>query len=408
MDHVPQVREAALRGLDAGRDADDVEIALAVLLAGDRRLRSPTALDAVRSAVLGDERAAELITSLTGSSRRSVRRWAFDLAHGQRLLPPERLLAAAATERDQLLAARCAEWLLDSATAEQVVSLLGVRSVEARMAALSRVADTDLDDAVLLPMLLDRSPRLREVARWRARRRGIDVTGWYRDRLATRPLPASGRAACLDALRRAGDPADLDLFLPGLEHPVPAVRAAALSGVGALAPADRARELVGPLLLDPSPRVSATAARVLADAGGVAAGTTAGWASAARDSPRPSNRRAAWRLTRAGGGWYRVEADLRAAGDPDPRLAAAGQTGMGNWLASSAATTWDVLPPGQRERIAGPHRGVGRPRAGAHHGRVPRRDHPPGERTRPGSPSSTRHRSCEGRPSAHPPAPATR
>jgi hypothetical protein len=192
---------------------------------------------------------------------------------------------------------------------------------------------------------------LREVARWRARRRGIDVTGWYRDRLTTRPLPASGWAACLDALRRTGDPADLDLFLPGLEHPVAAVRAAALSGVGALAPADRARELVGPLLLDPSPRVSTTAARVLVGDRTGGAGAAADWASLAWASPRSSNRHAAWRLARTAGGWARVEADLRAAGDPDPRLAATGQAGIRNWLTASAATTWEVMAPQRRERI---------------------------------------------------------
>jgi hypothetical protein len=97
--------------------------------------------------------------------------------------------------------------------------------------------------------------------------------------------------------------------------------------------------------------VSATAGRVLARARSAGAGAPPGWTALAWASPRPGNRRAAWRLERGAGGWDRVEADLRAAGDPDPGLAAAGQDGIRTWLVHSAATTWDVLSPARRERI---------------------------------------------------------
>jgi hypothetical protein len=72
----------------------------------------------------------------------------------------------------------------------------------------------------------------------------------------------------------------------------------------------------------------------------------AAWASA-----QPWSRRAAWRLSRGAGGWDRVEADLRAAVDEDPQLASLGLTGIGNWLQTSAATTWAVLSDAQRDRI---------------------------------------------------------
>lgn len=57
------------------------------------------------------------------------------------------------------------------------------------------------------------------------------------------------------------------------------------------------------------------------------------------------------RLTRQAGSWDRVEADLRAAVDSDPQLASLGVTGIQNWLMTSAATTWAVVPDTQRERL---------------------------------------------------------
>jgi hypothetical protein len=54
---------------------------------------------------------------------------------------------------------------------------------------------------------------------------------------------------------------------------------------------------------------------------------------------------------RGSGRWNRVEADLLAATDADPRMAGLGRSGVLNWLQSQAATTWDVLPGAQRDRI---------------------------------------------------------
>ena len=47
-----------------------------------------------------------------------------------------------------------------------------------------------------------------------------------------------------------------------------------------------------------------------------------------------------------------MEADLRAAADPDQGIAALGRAGIGNWLEVSAATTWQPLPPEQQARLA--------------------------------------------------------
>jgi uncharacterized protein (TIGR03083 family) len=85
-------------------------------------------------------------------------------------------------------------------------------------------------------------------------------------------------------------------------------------------------------------------ARLLGRAGGSHA--MAAWAS-----DQPWSRRAAWRVSRAGGSWDRVEADLRASADPDPDLAALGRAGVGNWLATEASRTWALLHGPQRVRL---------------------------------------------------------
>ena len=65
------------------------------------------------------------------------------------------------------------------------------------------------------------------------------------------------------------------------------------------------------------------------------------------------SRRAAWHLSRTGGSWDRVEADLRAACDVDPGLSGLGRAGVRNWLLGQAATTWAPLGDQQRQRLEG-------------------------------------------------------
>ena len=150
----------------------------------------------------------------------------------------------------------------------------------------------------------------------------------------------------MDGLALTGDETDLQAAVTHLRHPSARVRSAAIATVEARAPRNLAVDLLTPMLLDSSPRVCATAARELARLGAPPSTAEAAWASG-----QPSSRRVAWRVARAAGGWHRVEADLRAAVDPDPVTSAAGHTGIRNWLAVGAATTWQPLPDSQRERL---------------------------------------------------------
>lgn len=348
LDQVPQVRDEAKRALLALVDADpDVaEPVLGVLLAGRGRKHVHAALESVRSTLLDRMSAADLVSTLKGSGERDVRRWTFLLGHEQRVLTSQELLTAVQSDPDQWLRSICAQWLVEVAEPRQLCALLRVRTVEARLHALTRIPDDVLSDDDLVQLLADRAARVREQARLRARRRGIDAADWYRGQLAAPTGTAQTLAACLDGLAVVGGPQDLQSFMVQLRHRSVRVRAAAVTGVSAHATGEQVLGVLQPVLLDSSPRVSATAARALARLRTPAAAADVAWASA-----QPWSRRAAWRLSRATGGWDRVEADLRAAGDTDPALASLGLTGIGNWLDTSAATTWDVLPDPQRARL---------------------------------------------------------
>ena len=313
---------------------------------GKHRLHATVALDALLEAVEAAGNQVELLALLMESPDRTVRRWGFARAHRQNMLRPERLASLANSERDQLLRAEAIRWLAAVATREQLLDLLHGRFVDGRLLALTQLDDTDLGTQLVTAMLDDPSARVRETARWRAHRRGIDPASSYRDWLREGGRPPSRLAASIDGLAALGTRDDFELVRSYLADRSVRVRAAAVSGVAVLAEPTRARGLLGPLLLDSSPRVSAAAARGLARAGGTHAD-----AAAALASEQPWSRRAGWRLSRSAGGWARVVADLSAAADEDPLLAGLGLAGLRNWLDGAAATTWGQPSEADRTHI---------------------------------------------------------
>lgn len=349
LDHVPQVRAAAWAGLAPRVAAEgNAETVLDVLLAGRGRFHAPAAITAVQDALLTAQTPSELVQSLIASERRRVRRWAFAFGNDRGLLSEQDLVQGARTDPDQFLRALCADWLMASADPQIFRELLGANSVEARLVGLTRVPDADLSDQALGDLLTDRAPRVREQAQWRARRRGFDLAAFYRARLGEPTPRARERGACLDALAALGSDSDLETCAAYLNDPVPRVRAAAVTAVLGLARPERAVELLTPLLLDSSARVSTSAATGLGRLGVAKSVADLAWSS-----EQPWTRRAAWRLTRAAGGWDRVEADLRAAGDDNETLAGLGRFGVSNWVQVGAATTWQRLSDDQRQHIHG-------------------------------------------------------
>lgn len=346
LDHVPQVRALAWEGLRPLVDVEAAEVVLDVLLAGVDRQHARDAFDAVQVALVAAVPADVLVDRMLHSDRRRVRRWALVLGRERDLLATEWLVTAAQTDPDQWVRAVCADWATGAHDPAPAVALLAARSVEVRLVALARVRETDLTDDAVAGLLLDHAPRVRDLARRRAGERHLDLAGFYRRRLVEEDSSAHVVAACLEGLALAGTEADLDSLVGRLQHTSPRVRAASVAAVSARAPRGRALDLLAPMMLDPSSRVSASAARALARLGAPSSTAQTAWASG-----QVWSRRSAWRLARACGGWHRVEADLRAAGDLDPQLAAEGQAGLRTWLQVGAATTWQELAEAQRQRI---------------------------------------------------------
>lgn len=348
LDHVAEIREDAATALLADLDLRGAGPSLAVLLAARRRHRSAEALAAVAQRLLAEAGAERIVADLGHSPDRLVRRWSYDLGHSHGALSVETLLDVVHGDDDQLLRATAAQWLAESAEPQVLATVLAARSTDARLVALSRLPDQHLPPPTLLPLLADRSRRVRETARWRAKRAGLDAAEWYRGELITASGGPRRLAACLEGLAAVGLVADGELAGAHLVHTAPSVRAAAVTAFASLSEAADVRRDLGPLLVDASPRVAITAARALGRAGATVADADAAWSS-----DQVWSRRAAWQLSRTGGSWDRVEADLRAACDVDAALSGLGRAGVRNWLLGQAAATWAPLGDQQRQRLEG-------------------------------------------------------
>lgn len=345
-DHVPQVRQAAAESLQHANAAEHLERVMDAVLAGRDRRFGPDAVEIVESRLRDEVGQETLIEALLRSPLQRVRRRGVELAHRSGLLSVERLQQIARTETDQLILAWCADWLLASRDATGLADLLDSRSAMIRQVVVLAVEDDALPDDRLLALAMDRVPRVRESARFRARKRGLDVAAWYRAQLQ-QDLPGRVRAAVLDGLLAVGDATDLSSFIEALDSPRPRVREVAIRGVVTWAGRDEALGLLPAFLTDPSGRVSSAAARALGRLGAPASIASEAWSS-----DRRSDRRAAWLLARSWGGWDQVEADLRLAGDQDAELAELGRAQVSSWLKVRAATTWQPMSAEQRDRIA--------------------------------------------------------
>ena len=347
-DHVQQVRTEALASTVARAHLDTAEAPLGVLLAARRRFHGRGALDAVLAhlEIVAGPRA--LYERVRDSSARDVRRWAHQYAHERALLNSDDLVALVQGSDDQFLRAQAAAWLDHVATGVQLQNLLGSRYADGRLLALTRLEDDVLGRDAILTALGDSSGRVREVAQWRARRRGIDPALTYRDWLGRTERNSVQLAAALDGLASLGKSSgDVDLVGMYLSHAQVRVRTAAVRAFARLGSTASVRERLLPMLHDPSPRVATAAAVALTRSSARAPDAELAWAST-----QSWTRRAAWRFSRATGSWDRVVADLRAATDTDAQLRDLGAAGLRNWLEHSAATTWGMPTPTQAERIA--------------------------------------------------------
>ena len=145
LDHVQQVRDDALLGVLLQTHDDAVDAVVSVLTAGLARNAALAALQAYTEQLLTTPMGAEKLLRHRKHPDRGVRRWAVTTALDRRLLSPGQAFDLSCTDADQLIRARCAEWMAASSP-DIAARLLTVRFVEARLAALQHLPDHDLAD----------------------------------------------------------------------------------------------------------------------------------------------------------------------------------------------------------------------------------------------------------------------
>lgn len=347
-DWVPAVRERARQVLAQALAADPartlVDLTPLVLLLA-RRERGRWARDLFEGALgAGDPvlapwwrperpgrwwrpaRAARTMTgeqpdTVLGWLRRSgdlpTRRFAARITLAAGLFDGRELARRAAGERDPATARLWADAALAALAAdgpddEAVDALLGghLPTVRAGGVTALRRAGRCAEAAY---HLADRSALVRACARWLLKQAGADPYAHCRALVAdperVSRYAVAGFAECA---RRA----DAPLLRGLLDHPVDAVRAAAVAGLRTLDTVDA--DLLRPLLDDPSAAVAREASLSLAL---IAERLPADWLLERIAPGRPVHtRRAAYRVLRSRGGALALRASVQLLADADPRL----------------------------------------------------------------------------------------
>ena len=308
---------------------------------------------------------AETLLALTGQGERAGRVWVLGRCTTRALLTDADLLDRARGDRDPVLALWCAEHLLDGEVSPLLapggdrvgvaVQLLGSRRALVRAAALRRISDSALTQAVLEPLLLDGSGAVRTLARWRWTRAWAAPVAVYEQALTAADdggsvAGSSFVAAALDGLEECSPEAAREYAVPLLAHPSPRVRAVAVRVVGRTVLRDLAPlEVLLPCLRDPSNRVVRAAVRYVRErAGQVPAGFLAELAVAEQSRDRVTALRLRQHLTT----WERVRADLNALRDGDLQVVELARTDLLAWLHDDAARAYGGPTPDQAADIA--------------------------------------------------------
>ncbi|MCS0605145.1 hypothetical protein NX794_28625 [Streptomyces sp. LP11] len=318
-DWAEPVRDRARERLAEALDAESaVPLAPLILRLAGRR-EGDHALGLLGRVLRGASR--ERLAPLLTCADRAVRRYAHERAIEWGALSPAELARAAARDEDAVVQGRCADAALaglpgrDAEGADEVLeALLGARNPRARAAGVTALRRLELPERAV-GFLADRSAPVRACARYVLRQHGRDPLPWYRARCADPADPALPPGAAV-GLGECGQRADAGLLWALLEHPVPGVRARAVSGLRALGVTDVPR--MRRLLDDPAPGVAGEATLALLPSAGA---LPAEWLLERLDAARPRWQRvSAWRLLAAHGHAVRLRAARALLEDPDERL----------------------------------------------------------------------------------------
>lgn len=239
---------------------------------------------------------AAQVEALLTNEDRATRRFAHRIAVDRVLLPPGRLARLAAGSGDATLQDLCADAAVASMRDEDHDDVLGVlltaRNGRVRAAGVTALRRTGRHDEARA-RLADRSGVVRACARYVLRQGGTDPLPLYRA-MCTGAVTEPGAAA---GLGECGDRSDAETLWALVNHPAPAVRVHAVTGLRALDAVTWDR--LAPLIDDPSPAVVRAATRALLPD---AAGLSREWLSERNAPDRPrAVRVAAQRLLRAAG-----------------------------------------------------------------------------------------------------------
>ncbi|GAA5122471.1 hypothetical protein [Haloechinothrix salitolerans] len=344
VDHVPNVRDAALSAVLQRTTVAEGAVCLPVLHALSRRRFGLHALHAYSRALFdrnGLQAAHALLDSADVATRRAA--YAAWLEEGQ---PAHQTIwKRIRREADQISRQLLCHAYIAAAPVDLVRErLLHGGSVDGRLLALRTLDDADFDETDLRRRLLDRSSRVRDAARVRAAAAGLPVAQTYLRTWREGP-PAIEAAAVLDGLRETGQHLDPAALQPCLSSGSARIRLAALRLLHT--DPEQCRLLLG-LLHDSSPKVTRAAAHALHHVPSVRYADLADAAS----SPQPWTRQAAWTVRRALGSWERVHSNLELITSADSDLANAARVDILAWLDHGAARTWTEPTQQQRAVIA--------------------------------------------------------
>lgn len=362
-DWVPNVAERAAAALDGYDDPPEVAAVVGIMLRlVHRRRGSSTATDYLTGLREGEP---DGLLALTKAGERACRVWALSAAHARGLLSPDDLLDRALRDADPPIALWCARQLIQgSADGDQALvdaaRLLGSRRGIVRATAVELLPDAELlhlegDRPRLLRLLLDPSGGVRTLARWRWARALGAPTGEYRAALReAMSRSGAGRSTRLVVALEGLGECSLDDAVPDARRlvadPSPRVRATAVRVLGrAVQRMSVEVEALLPVLDDPANRVAALAVHYLKDRAGEIPTETV---ERLADSARTRDRITALRFRQRLGALERVRRNLLATTDPDPEIRDLGRADLLAWLQNGAASTYGQPSPDQRHDIA--------------------------------------------------------
>jgi hypothetical protein len=183
-DWVVAVRSRAEAALIGRRGAVDAALAVPVLLAVARRARGADVAYAYVDAVSSDDM---LVLSLVEGFDRLGALWALAVARERDLLGQPDLMRQVRVSRDQAVVDWCANTVAaepGGPSVEVASSLLASPRSTVRLAGLQHLPDELLPTERVEELLLDGSAMVRQLARWRLRRRGGNPEASYQAALA--------------------------------------------------------------------------------------------------------------------------------------------------------------------------------------------------------------------------------